>query len=81
MPTENNTDELRFDELSKLANTSDDNSNMTENSNKASSQPDMVVDLPVLAKDSYYLSRLERELARAAVAKNKKILTIKPMMG
>ena len=28
-------------------------------------------DLPVLAKDSYYLSRLERELARAAVAKNK----------
>nr|WP_317198803.1 ATP-dependent RNA helicase HrpA [uncultured Psychrobacter sp.] len=27
--------------------------------------------LPVLAKDSYYLSRLERELARAAVAKNK----------
>lgn len=73
MPTENNTDELRFDELSKLANTSDDNSNMTENSNKASSQPDMVVDLPVLAKDSYYLSRLERELARAAVAKNKKV--------
>ncbi|MGP5521392.1 MULTISPECIES: ATP-dependent RNA helicase HrpA [Psychrobacter] len=29
-------------------------------------------DLPVLAKDSYYLSRLERELARGAVAKNKK---------
>ncbi len=29
-------------------------------------------ELPVLAKDSYYLSRLERELARAAVAKNKK---------
>ncbi len=28
-------------------------------------------DLPVLAKDSYYLGRLERELARAAVAKNK----------
>ncbi|MGP4713482.1 MULTISPECIES: ATP-dependent RNA helicase HrpA [unclassified Psychrobacter] len=27
--------------------------------------------LPVLAKDSYYLSRLERELARAAVVKNK----------
>ncbi|WP_299187687.1 ATP-dependent RNA helicase HrpA [uncultured Psychrobacter sp.] len=27
--------------------------------------------LPVLAKDSYYLGRLERELARAAVAKNK----------
>ena len=30
-----------------------------------------VVELPVLAKDSYYLSRLERELARAAVSKNK----------
>nr|WP_228293100.1 ATP-dependent RNA helicase HrpA [Psychrobacter sp. K31L] len=29
-------------------------------------------ELPVLAKDSYYLSRLERELARAAVFKNKK---------
>ncbi len=29
-------------------------------------------DLPVLAKDKHYLSRLERELARAAVAKNKK---------
>ncbi len=28
-------------------------------------------DLPVLAKDSYYLGRLERELARAAVTKNK----------
>jgi ATP-dependent helicase HrpA len=29
-------------------------------------------ELPVLAKDSYYLNRLERELARAVVAKNKK---------
>ncbi len=29
------------------------------------------VELPVLAKDSYYLSRLERELARAAVSNNK----------
>ncbi|MEN2750840.1 ATP-dependent RNA helicase HrpA [Psychrobacter sp. FBL11] len=29
-------------------------------------------DLPVLAKDEYYLGRLERELARTAVAKNKK---------
>ncbi|WP_198331656.1 ATP-dependent RNA helicase HrpA [Psychrobacter aquimaris] len=45
---------------------------MTANSDEASSQPDMVVDLPVLAKDSYYLSRLERELARATVANNKK---------
>ncbi|WP_261870967.1 hypothetical protein [Psychrobacter sp. JCM 18901] len=32
-----------------------------------------LADLPVLAKNSYYLSRLERELARAAVPKNKKI--------
>lgn len=27
-------------------------------------------ELPVLVKDQYYLSRLERELARAAVSKN-----------
>lgn len=73
IPTENNTNGFKSDELSKLANPNNDNSNMTENSNKASSQPDMVADLPVLAKDSYYLSRLERELARAAVAKNKKV--------
>ena len=33
------------------------------------------VELPVLAKDSYYLSRLERELARAVVSKNKKSTT------
>ncbi|MGO1513029.1 MAG: ATP-dependent RNA helicase HrpA [Psychrobacter sp.] len=31
----------------------------------------VTADIPVLAKDSYYLSRLERELARAAVTKNK----------
>ncbi|GAF59614.1 LOW QUALITY PROTEIN: ATP-dependent helicase HrpA [Psychrobacter sp. JCM 18902] len=72
IPTENNANGFKSDELSKLTNPNNDNSNMTENSNKASSQPDMVADLPVLAKDSYYLSRLERELARAAVAKNKK---------
>ncbi|WP_228138826.1 ATP-dependent RNA helicase HrpA [Psychrobacter sp. P2G3] len=49
-----------------------ENSNITVNSDKASFQADISADLPVLAKDSYYLSRLERELARAAVAKNKK---------
>ena len=32
---------------------------------------DSLTELPVLAKDSHYLSRLERELARAAVSKNK----------
>jgi len=31
-----------------------------------------LADLPVLAKDNYYLNRLERELTRAAVSKNKK---------
>ncbi len=72
MPTENNTNVFKSDELSKLASPNNDNSNMTANSDEASSQPDMVVDLPVLAKDSYYLSRLERELARATVANNKK---------
>lgn len=72
MPTGNNTNGFKSDELSKLTNPSDNDLNITANSNEASSQPDMVVDLPVLAKDSYYLSRLERELARAAVAKNKK---------
>ncbi|WP_440453386.1 ATP-dependent RNA helicase HrpA [Psychrobacter sp. ASPA161_9] len=49
-----------------------EDSNITVNSDKASFQADISADLPVLAKDSYYLSRLERELARAAVAKNKK---------
>ncbi|MEK6199398.1 ATP-dependent RNA helicase HrpA [Psychrobacter sp. P11G5] len=49
-----------------------ENSNITVNSDKASFQADIATDLPVLAKDSYYLSRLERELARAAVANNKK---------
>ena len=32
---------------------------------------DSLTELPVLAKDGHYLSRLERELARAAVSKNK----------
>ena len=45
----------------------------TVNENNSTKQPaELLSDLPVLAKDSYYLSRLERELARAAVSKNKK---------
>ena len=44
---------------------------ITTNNEKTSSMPDMT-NLPVLAKDNYYLSRLERELARMAVSKNKK---------
>ena len=72
IPTENNTNGLISDESSKLTNLNDDNSKVTSSSDEASSKPDITADLPVLAKDSYYLSRLERELARAAVAKNKK---------
>ena len=43
-----------------------------EPNNESISSIDDTSDLPVLAKDSYFLSRLERELARAAVSKNKK---------
>ena len=43
----------------------------TEVNNATSSMSKVTADIPVLAKDSYYLSRLERELARAAVTKNK----------
>lgn len=66
-----------------MPNTSKDASNLanndfSENLNNTASDLAEVSDinnfaeLPVLAKDSYYLSRLERELGRAAVAKNKK---------
>ncbi|MGE6331440.1 ATP-dependent RNA helicase HrpA [Psychrobacter pacificensis] len=43
-----------------------------DETNSAKRPAELLNDLPVLAKDSYYLSRLERELARAAVSKNKK---------
>lgn len=43
-----------------------------DETNSAKRPAELLSDLPVLAKDSYYLSRLERELARAAVSKNKK---------
>lgn len=74
MPTENKTNELSSDEISKVATPNNDDSNIMANNDKAQAQTQTKVatDLPVLAKDSYYLSRLERELARAAVAKNKK---------
>ncbi|WP_250162438.1 hypothetical protein [Psychrobacter sp. WY6] len=43
MPTGNNTNGFKSDELSKLTNPSDDDLNITANSNEASSQPDMVL--------------------------------------
>ena len=77
--TENTTNDLSSNEFSsneneasKAANPNNDDSNVTVNSDNASSYAKVATDLPVLAKDSYYLSRLERELARAAVANNKR---------
>ncbi|WP_313206137.1 ATP-dependent RNA helicase HrpA [Psychrobacter faecalis] len=77
--TENLTNDLSSNEFSsneneasKAANPNNDDSNITVNSDNASSYVKVATDLPVLAKDSYYLSRLERELARAAVANNKR---------
>ena len=66
-----------------MPNTSKDASNLASNdfsenlnntANNLSKKSDInnFAELPVLAKDSYYLSRLERELARTAVFKNKK---------
>src|SRR5690606_38702215 len=59
-------------EASKVANLDNDDSNLTLNTDNASLQAKVAADLPVLAKDSYFLSRLEGELARAAVANNKR---------
>ncbi|MDN3398694.1 ATP-dependent RNA helicase HrpA [Psychrobacter sp. APC 3426] len=67
IPTENTASETN-----NSISLNNENSNIAVNSDKVSFQADIAADLPVLAKDSYYLSRLERELARAAVAKNKK---------
>ncbi|MES1964666.1 ATP-dependent RNA helicase HrpA [Psychrobacter sp. AH5] len=49
------------------------NQNSSENLNNPLNNKDLnhFAELPVLAKDSHYLSRLERELARAAVSKHK----------
>lgn len=63
------TNKIHNTEKSELSNRED--SIITTNNEKTSSMPDMT-NLPVLAKDNYYLSRLERELARMAVSKNKK---------
>ena len=43
----------------------------TSSSDKTAAQSHIAADLPVLAKDSYYLTRLERELARAVVSSKK----------
>ncbi|MFT5097729.1 MAG: ATP-dependent helicase HrpA, partial [Psychrobacter okhotskensis] len=81
MPTENTANERNAsafspnqpsNESSKAVNPNNDDSNLTLHTDNTSSHAKVATDLPVLAKDSYYLSRLERELARAAVAKNKK---------
>ncbi|WP_296244849.1 MULTISPECIES: ATP-dependent RNA helicase HrpA [unclassified Psychrobacter] len=71
-PTKNITNDLSANESSKATNPNNDDSNITVNSDNTFSHAKVAADLPVLAKDSYYLSRLERELARAAVANNKK---------
>ncbi|MGO2506195.1 MAG: ATP-dependent RNA helicase HrpA [Psychrobacter alimentarius] len=57
-------------EEKKLVMPNNEDSTIVPDSDKTSSIVDST-DLPVLAKDSYYLSRLERELARAAVNSKK----------
>ena len=69
--TSEKTTENKTNEPNQPTDLNTENTNILNNSNQTSSQPQIATDLPVLAKDSYYLSRLERELARAAVAKNK----------
>ena len=63
--------ENKSNEASKVTSPNDDSTNAVDNNN-APSQTKISADLPVLAKDSYYLGRLERELARAAVTNNKR---------
>lgn len=70
--TSEKTTENKTTEPNQPTDLNTENTNILNNSNQISSQPQIAADLPVLAKDSYYLSRLERELARAAVFKNKK---------
>ncbi|MGM8870538.1 ATP-dependent RNA helicase HrpA [Psychrobacter sp. 2Y5] len=61
--------------LKNTPNLAEDNSaknlNDTINNLAQIKDADSFTELPVLAKDSHYLGRLERELARAAVSKNK----------
>jgi len=66
MPSENDANKT-----DKIINSNNDSSNITLNNNKISGQARITADLPVLAKDSYLLSRLERELARGVVASKK----------
>ena len=81
MPTENTANERNdsslspnqpSNESSKAVNPNNDDSNLALNTDNTSSHAKVAADLPVLAKDSYFLGRLERELARAAVANNKR---------
>lgn len=55
----------------KLEDSNHEGAVISTSSKKVSSIADTTV-LPVLAKDNYFLNRLERELARMAVSKNKK---------
>ncbi|MGP4848538.1 hypothetical protein ACTXGQ_30885, partial [Marinobacter sp. 1Y8] len=64
--------ESSVEEINKTTNPNDSHSNNKFSDDRTAVQTSIASDLPVLAKDSYYLSRLERELARAAVSKNKK---------
>ncbi len=66
MPTENT-----IDDTNRAANSSKENSNIKSSNDEASAHAKIADDLPVLAKDSYYLNRLERELARAVVTSKK----------
>lgn len=68
----NQTKELQYTEPQTNAAYKADSENAASQSTADTANKIDTSDLPVLAKDSYYLSRLERELARAAVAKNKK---------
>ena len=66
MPTENT-----IEDTNRTANSSKENSNIKSSNDEASVHAKIADDLPVLAKDSYYLNRLERELARAVVTSKK----------
>ena len=57
--------------ISKNENTASDDLSNKSQSLITNDKTNILADLPVLAKDSYYLSRLERELARASVSQEK----------
>lgn len=62
-----NTENLNDDSL----NSKMDTKNQTED--KTTAQPQIKSNLPVLAKDEFYLSKLERELSRGS-ASNKNLM-------